>query len=182
MIEGNVIVIGLPEFKAKMLRTTAGLADFRVPFKQSELYLEGRFVKTFERGGEPAWKPLSPMTMMLRRGRGAGIPLNDTGRLKATMTAGGRRGKRGSHRRIKPKRMEYGLSSQYKTAGYMQNGLMNPGIEITPKMQRYMAHKGIFLKTGERIRVPARPFMHFVSRDIPNIEKIFNRYIDALIV
>ena len=161
----HVTIIGKDAWDAKVAKIIAGLEDFRIPYKRTELYLEGRFAETFEKDGEPKWKELSPVTLMLRRGTSVKI-LQDTGRLKNTMSSGGRRGKAGSRRRIGKKRMEYGVSNNYKIAHYMQ--------------------KGALVKNGWGrgipIVIPPRPFMHFVPRDTPKIVKIFVNYIDALIV
>lgn len=178
MIEGNVIVIGKEEWDAKVARMQIGLTDFRIPFKQTEIYLEGRFVDTFEKEGEPKWKRHNPITQMLRRGN-RGKVLQDTGRLKNTMSSGGRMGGAGSRRRIRKKRMEYGVSNNYKVAHYMQKGAIVP---VTDRMRKYLAYRGVFLRGDKNeIVIPARPFMHFVPRDLPKIEKIFNLYLDALI-
>lgn len=178
MIEGNVIIIGKEAWDAKVLRIIAGMKDFRIPFKQTEIYLEGRFADTFEKEGEPGWKPhANPMTAMLKRGSSGGKILQDTGRLKSTMTSSGRAG---SRRRIRPMRMEYGVSNNYKVAHYMEKGARVP---VTDKMRAFLAYRGVFLKSDtDTIVIPPRPFMHFVPRDLPKIEKIFNNYIDALIV
>lgn len=171
----GVIIIGDKAFAAKVLKIETGLINFKIPFKWTEIYLESRFARTFEKEGEPKWKEHSAMTKFIRGG--SAKVLQDTGRLKATMS--GRRGKAGSHRRIGKKRMQYGVSNNYKVAHYMQKGA-HP--RITNKMRRYMAWKyGVMMPKKDRLDIPARPFMHFVPRDKPKIQKIFHVYLEGLI-
>lgn len=160
----TITIIGKEALELKIARIKEGLIDFKKPFKNSEIYLEGRFTETFEKEGEPKWKELSQTTLRLRKNKSSSKILQDTGRLKGTMT--GRRGKTGSHKRIYPRKMEFGISSNYETAHYMQLGAF----------VRNGWGKGI------PIKIPARPYIHFVNRDIPAIEKIFQKYLDELIV
>lgn len=59
--------------------------DFSEPMRQSGTYMEGSIGRRFSAG---AFKPLSPATIKIHPHRAGGKPLNDTGRLRGSVTSG----------------------------------------------------------------------------------------------
>jgi phage gpG-like protein len=62
-----------------------GLEDMETPLKRSGIYMERSIGLRFST--EP-WQGLSPTTIKMHPHRAGGKPLNDTGRLKSSVTSG----------------------------------------------------------------------------------------------
>lgn len=120
-------------------------------------------IKKLRRGrsfyGEP-FKPLSPITMMSRRGRKA-VPLNDTGRLSQSIQViPFTEGIIMRTNVIYAKTHQYGATIRPRNAKWLW-------IPINP-IARYRGYvKGArFIKLTE-VEIPARPFFPLLDRDLP---------------
>lgn len=84
-------------------------------FQKSGIYMESSIAKNFSAQGRPRWKPLSPYTLAQRKGSGGRI-LQDTGRLRASVTSG-------AVKAITRTQLTYGTNIVYAAAhnfGYKQ--------------------------------------------------------------
>lgn len=66
-------------------RLQDGTEDFKKPLRNSATYMEKSIGTRFRKA---PWKPLSPATIKIHPRRAGGKPLNDTGTLKRSVTAG----------------------------------------------------------------------------------------------
>lgn len=99
------VIIELNGVDRKLIKLALKTENMDTPLRQSAIYMEGAVAKRFRSGGgSRPWKPLSPNTIKRHPHRAGGKPLNDTGRLRSSVTAG-------STRRIVGKRMYYGMGS-----------------------------------------------------------------------
>lgn len=94
------------------------LKDLRVPLKQSGVYMEGAVGKRFR---SAPWKPLSPNTIKRHPRREGGKPLNDTGRLKRSVTSQ-------VVKKVSARKLEYGTNLVYA-------GVHNFGYKQIPKRE-----------------------------------------------
>lgn len=87
----------------KLIKETNSLD---VPLRQSAVYMEGSIARRFRAGGgsQGKWKKLAPSTLLRHPHRAGGKPLNDTGKLKMSVTAG-------SAQRITNKKLYYGMGT-----------------------------------------------------------------------
>lgn len=89
----------------EMLNIAGQVDQMREPLLNSATYMEGSIGRRFRSGGgSRPWKPLAPSTLIKHPHRRGGKPLNDTGRLKMSATAG-------SAQRITSRRLNYTYGS-----------------------------------------------------------------------
>jgi phage gpG-like protein len=69
----------------RLAKVKEGLDDLKKPLKDSGTYMEGSIGRRFR--GAP-WQGLSPTTLKIHPHRAGGKPLNDTGRLRMSVTSG----------------------------------------------------------------------------------------------
>lgn len=128
---------GLPETLGMLNFLDEGLRD-RTPFhKQAGMVVVAESQENFRDGGNPKWKPLSDVTIALRRKGGKNNnpqPLRDTGQLMASV---GNKSKDGVYE-IDPAGITIGTA--LKQAKYLHDGFETKGF-ISGK------------------KVPARPFL-----------------------
>jgi phage gpG-like protein len=96
----NIDLNGLDREMREMVR---GLDNFRTPLKQSSIYMEGAIGRRFRKA---PWKPLSPATIAIHPHRAGGKPLNDTGKLRMSVTSR-------AVKRIRARKLEYGTNLIY---------------------------------------------------------------------
>lgn len=143
--------------------------DLRKPFQETTIYLQGRFDKTFKKGGETGhrWQRNSPATILIKK---SSKPLIHNRRLQGSLT---RPGARNSVVKTTKRNLRFGTSVRY-------GKVVNDGkeIRVTEKMRVYMAaNYGIFFSSSTTmIRIPAREFMFFIKKDVTQIKKIFEAY------
>lgn len=77
--------------------------DFRKPLKESGVYMEKSIGARFRRAN---WKPLSPNTLKWHPHRRGGKPLNDTGRLRQSVTSR-------AIKRVSKTKLQYGTNLVY---------------------------------------------------------------------
>lgn len=98
----EVKVNGLTKDIAQMALKLDRLRD---PLEDSATYMESSIAQRFRSGGgSRPWKPLSPTTIKRHPHRAGGRPLNDTGRLKMSVTTG-------ASQRISNGKLNYSLGS-----------------------------------------------------------------------
>jgi len=103
MAVGVRIEVNLNGLDSDLREMARGLDNFRTPLKQSSIYMEGAIGRRFR---SAPWKPLSPATINMHPHRAGGKPLNDTGKLKASVTSR-------SVKRIQARKLEYGTNLIY---------------------------------------------------------------------
>jgi len=148
--------------------------DLRKPFDETVIYLQGRFDKTFRKGGETGfrWQKNSPATILIKK---SSKPLvGKTGRLRGSLTGPGRN----SVIKVGKRRLRFGTSVKY--AKVVDQGKV---ITVTPKMRVFMATNYGILFSGNKtkITIPKREFMFFIKKDVVKIKGIFNKYFGGTI-
>jgi len=68
----------------KLIKKLSTVDDLSTPMKQSGIYLERSIARRFSKAD---WKPLSPATIKIHPRRKGGKPLNDTGKLRMSVTS-----------------------------------------------------------------------------------------------
>lgn len=136
----------------RKLRRVAN-SDFEVPLKRSGTYMEGAIGRRFRSGN--GWKPLSPVTIELHPRRAGGKPLNDTGRLRKSVTSQ-------AIKRVSSTKLQYGTNLKYA-------GIHNFG-GVT----------GYYPVLGKRARIPKREFLYFDATNEKAIKRIFEDYVKEL--
>jgi phage gpG-like protein len=127
--------------------------DFSEPLRNSGTYMEGAIGRRFRSGGgSRPWKPLSATTLKIHPHRVGGKPLNDTGRLRGSVTAGATKDVRGD-------RLYYSWGSNVKYAG----------------MQNFGG------TTSWGTKIPAREFLYFDPADERAIKRIFEDFVEGLV-
>jgi phage gpG-like protein len=86
----------------KMLKNFENI-DFRKPMKQSGVYMERAIGQRFRKAD---WKRLSRATMKIHPRRKGGKPLNDTGKLRMSVTSR-------AFKRVTKNKLEYGTNLKY---------------------------------------------------------------------
>ena len=86
----------------RMLRSMGDL-KFRTPLRQSGVYMEGSIGKRFRRAN---WVRLSPATIKAHPHRAGGKPLNDTGKLRMSITSR-------AVKHVTKNKLEYGTNLAY---------------------------------------------------------------------
>lgn len=106
-----MISVDLNNVPENLARAARQVRDFKVPLRQSAVYLEGSISRRFSSGGgsQGKWKRLSPATIKRNPRRAGGIPLSDTGRLKQSVTSG-------AVKQYSPKQLRYTLGANVKYA------------------------------------------------------------------
>jgi phage gpG-like protein len=77
------VIIG--DVDTRLTRVKDGLQDLKKPLRDSGTYMEGSIGRRFRAG---AFAPLSPTTIKIHPRRAGGKPLNDTGRLRMSVSSG----------------------------------------------------------------------------------------------
>jgi phage gpG-like protein len=77
------VVIG--DVDTRLNKVKEGLQDLKKPLRDSGTYMEGSIGRRFRAG---AFAPLSPTTIKIHPRRAGGKPLNDTGRLRMSVSSG----------------------------------------------------------------------------------------------
>lgn len=106
-----MISVDLNNVPQNLARAARQVSDFKIPLRQSAVYLEGSISRRFSSGGgsQGKWKRLSPATIRRHPHRAGGIPLSDTGRLKQSVTSG-------AVKQYTPKQLRYTLGANVKYA------------------------------------------------------------------
>lgn len=87
----------------KKLRKLGKLDDLSTPLKQSGIYMERAIGRRFKNA---KWKPLSRATIQIHPRRAGGKPLNDTGKLRQSVTSR-------AVKRVTKTKLEYGTNLVY---------------------------------------------------------------------
>jgi phage gpG-like protein len=91
------------KLQKKLSKLARGTQDFSTPMKQAGIQMERNIGTRFRKA---QWKPLSPFTERIRPRRKGGKPLNDTGKLKMSVTSR-------AVKNVSKKRLEYGTNLIY---------------------------------------------------------------------
>jgi phage gpG-like protein len=102
------------------LKKLGKLDDLSEPLKQSGQYMERSIGLRFRKA---EWKPLSPVTIKRHPHRAGGKPLNDSGRLKQSVTSR-------AIKRVNKRKLQYGTNLVY--AGVHNFGWHNKGRGAIP--------------------------------------------------
>jgi phage gpG-like protein len=165
-----------------LIRMSEGFKDLSIPLKRSGEYMVSSVNRNFDAQGRPVpWKPLSSMTIAMRRkGGGMGSPLilQDTGTLRRSIT----------YELMGIDSVRVGTNLPY--ASKLQFG----GVNVIPAHREkvksfYRIQKGkrVQVKEFERnvpsrtFTIPARPFIIFNEEDKVVIQKIFSDYVREVI-
>ena len=97
------LTVNSKEVQAMLERVGKKVDNFQTPLKQSGVYMEGAIGRRFSSAN---WAGLSPATIKRHPHRAGGKPLNDTGRLRASITSG-------ATRRLTPTVLRYGTNLIY---------------------------------------------------------------------
>ncbi|AGE60858.1 phage virion morphogenesis protein [Bacillus phage Andromeda] len=105
------VTVNFNGLDARLKQIAKECQDFRLPLRQSSVYLEGSMSRRFSQGGgsKGKWKSLSPATIKRHPHRSGGTPLNDTGRLRSSVSSG-------AVKQFTPKRLTYSIGSNVKYA------------------------------------------------------------------
>jgi phage gpG-like protein len=100
------ITVELNGIDKKMKKLVKGVDALDIPLKQSGIYMESSIGKRFRNAGgsRGSWKPLAASTIKRHPHRAGGKPLNDTGRLRQSVTSG-------STKKVVGKRLYYSMAS-----------------------------------------------------------------------
>lgn len=99
------IIVEADGMTKRIRKLATQMENLKIPLQQSGIYMEGSVARRFRSGGgSRPWKPLSPNTIKRHPRRSGGKPLNDTGRLRASVTGG-------ATKKIVGKRMYFGMGS-----------------------------------------------------------------------
>lgn len=97
------VTVNLDGLDRELKNMVKGLDDFKTPLKQSGIYMEGAIGQRFRKA---PWKPLSPATIKIHPHRAGGKPLNDTGKLRMSVTSR-------AIKRVSKRQLEYGTNLIY---------------------------------------------------------------------
>lgn len=110
------IDVQLNSVRADLLRIAGQVDEFREPLNNSSTYMEQSIGRRFRTGGgSRPWSLLAASTIAMHPHRAGGKPLNDTGRLKMSVTAG-------ASKRIGGKQLKYGFGGGVSYAEVHNNG------------------------------------------------------------
>lgn len=158
------------------------IEEVDIPLKRAGIYMVGSIDRNFEAEGRPKrWIRLSPMTIEMRRhgeGRGTARILQDTGRLRASIT----------YEIVGSDGIKIGTNIPY--AGKLHFG----GVNVIPAhTERIKSHyrkvdgKRYKVRTFKRrvkkkeFDLPSRPFILFQDEDLDVIRDIFVGYVQESI-
>ncbi|HET7558881.1 MAG TPA: phage virion morphogenesis protein [Limnochordia bacterium] len=165
-----------PELQAKARR----LQSFREPLVQAQALMLRSVDQNFRSDGRPKWPPLAPSTVAQRR-KGSSRPLQDTGRLRVSVTA---QDGTGAVRTVNDSVAIIGTTVKY--ARLMQEGGTINVPALTPKRAKALRWIGgggavhFARRTkAHTVSIPARPFLLFQAEDERRIVTIFRRYIEG---
>lgn len=167
----EIKIEGLEKAQRELSLIPIMLSYLNTPFQRCRIYMFKSWGDSFMQGGRGGrkWTPNSSATAIIKSGTN---PLMDTGLLRASLTSVFSR----NYTNITKSSLELGTTMPYAV-------IQDKGFEITvtQKMRIYMAAKhGIIL--GDVVRIPARPFMFFTDQDIAEITKIFNMWIQEVLL
>jgi phage gpG-like protein len=91
------------KLQKKLRKLSKGTGDFSTPLKQSGIQMEKNIGVRFKNA---QWKPLSNATKKIRPDRIGGKPLNDTGKLKMSVTSR-------ATKHVTKRKLEYGTNLIY---------------------------------------------------------------------
>jgi phage virion morphogenesis protein len=74
------------EVKRKLAKLAEDIGNFKTPLRRSGIYMERKTDQRFRSGGFGKWEKLKPSTIRRRR-KGSSSILQDTGRLKQSVTS-----------------------------------------------------------------------------------------------
>lgn len=84
MAVGHNIRVELDGTDRRMRDLRDGVRTYKEPLKKSGIYMERSIGMRFRKAN---WKPLAPATIKIHPHRAGGKPLNDTGKLKMSVTS-----------------------------------------------------------------------------------------------
>lgn len=149
----------------------SGLIDFREPLRECGTQVIRSTDKTFQQQGRPTqWDELSDLTLMNRRKGGAGAKiLQDSGRLKNSITAQGQ----GSINKLTADELLIGTNVKYAA-------IHQVGDTIKAKNKPYLVIPAGKTKKGKKkfikkkqVTIPARPFLIVQPEDTQRFGNIF---------
>jgi len=147
--------------------TEDNLKDFRGAWPTVQITLQQIFMRRFE--NPEKWLALNPITNLIAKQKHK--PLVDSGMLKGSL--GLSNGKWRFRRKYKT-RFHFGTRVKYARA---QN--YGATIPVTPKMWGWFKHQGVTLSPFKKnINVPARKFFYLNNKDLKQIEKTVDWYIN----
>jgi phage gpG-like protein len=103
MAVGVRIRIELNGVDRRLRNLADGTQDYKEPLRKSGTYMERSIGMRFRKA---QWKPLSPATIKIHPHRAGGKPLNDTGKLKMSVTSR-------AVKRVTSHRLQYGTNLVY---------------------------------------------------------------------
>jgi phage gpG-like protein len=158
-------VQGIKGLEQSLNKTLRGLEDFTVPLDRSGIEMYKSINKNFEAQGRPSWAAHAPLTRILR---GGGMILQDSGKLKQSVTSKTARGSK-----YKLSKTQLVIGSNLKARG--SSKLL---AEIQQLGQPAGVHK-VFGKPSRR-GMPGRPFLMIHDEDAEMIERIFSDYLEEI--
>jgi phage gpG-like protein len=165
MARMNYKIKGIRELDDTLRGIIRGVDDFKEPLKQAGVYMYQSIDKNFQAQGRPSkWKKHHPLTTKLR---GGGRILEDTGRLKASITS------RGSGSKYQLSNSKLVIGSNLKARGSSRTLLDIQQNGIPAGANKVFGRKG----SGG---IPARPVLMIQDEDTEKIEQIFADYIEGL--
>lgn len=150
--------------------------DLKPPLKRCGIVMMRSFAMNFQQEGRPSkWKPLSPNTVAGRR-KGSSRVLQDTGRLRMSLTA---RTASGNIYKLTPNSLVMGTN--LSIAQYHQYGTKPYTITAKrAKALRIPTPDGIiFRKQVRHPGLPARPFVLIQRQDEREMVNIFADYLEG---
>jgi phage gpG-like protein len=136
----------------RRLKELKKLDDLSTPLKRSGTYMERSIGMRFRQAN---WTPLSPKTIELHPHRAGGKPLNDTGKLKMSVTSR-------AVKQVTNKQLRYGTNLVYAP------------------IHNFGGTTGYYPLLGARGKIPKREFLYFDEKNERAIKKIFSDYIKEL--
>jgi phage gpG-like protein len=97
------IIVQSGDTERELRNLSEGLQDYTTPLRRSATYMEGAIGRRFK---SAPWTPLSPATIKRHPRRAGGKPLNDTGRLRMSVTGG-------AVKTVSKQRLVYGTTLVY---------------------------------------------------------------------
>jgi phage gpG-like protein len=158
----NYQIKGIRELDMTLKQAIDGMGDWRKPLKESGVYMYQSIDKNFSSQGRPSkWKGHHWLTKKLRDG---GNILEDTGRLKQSVTSRGS----GSKYELSSSKLVIGSNLKARKSSRLLADIHQNGVPAG-------ANK-VFGEPGKN-GIPARPFLMIHDEDTVMIERIFEDYI-----
>lgn len=192
MVSIDFLLKGITEAIAKADGVRVRYANMTKPFKQASIVILKSVLENFRAQGRPdPWTPLSPLTLMLRRGGGAGAKiLEDTGQMErgifpfnAETNEAGEFGVAASSNTPYAVLMQKGGVSQPSDVMVPAGTRRNPRVMTASENVRYGKRRGSSNSVAAYVMhigshpVPARPFMMLQEEDKSVVTQIITDHL-----